>query len=87
MINIDMDKYEDSVIKSINKENTSKIVSFLVSQGCDYVDELLENYLDIFLFEYDDFVIRFNKLNDKYNHNIINEISDDMNILEEFYYS
>ena len=86
MINIDIDKYENSVIKNIDKENIIKIVSFLLSKGCDYVEELLEDYLDIFTFEYDDFVIRFKKLDDKYKHNLINEIRDDMNILEELYY-
>ncbi len=86
MMNIDINKYEDSVIKSIDEENIGKIVSFLSSNGCDYVEELLEDYLDIFTFGYDEFVVRFNKLDDKYNHNLINEIRDDMNILEELYY-
>ena len=85
MINIDISKYEKSVIKNLDKDNVDKILSFLSLNGCDYIEELLENYLDIFAFEYNEFVIRFNKLNDKYNHNLINEIKDDMNILEELY--
>ncbi len=85
MINIDISKYEESVIKNLDKDNVDKILSFLSLNGCDYIEELLENYLDIFAFEYNEFVIRFNKLNDKYNHNLINEIKDDMNILEELY--
>ena len=85
MINIDISKYEESVIKNLDKDNVDKILSFLSLNGCDYIEELLENYLDIFTFEYNEFVIRFNKLNDKYNHNLINEIKDDMNILEEIY--
>ncbi len=85
MINIDISKYEESVIKNLDKDNVDKIISFLSLNGCDYIEELLENYLDIFAFEYNEFVIRFNKLNDKYNHNLINEIKDDMNILEELY--
>ena len=85
MINIDISKYEESVIKNLDKDNVDKIISFLSSNGCDYIEELLENYLDIFAFEYNEFVIRFNKLNDKYNHNLINKIKDDMNILEELY--
>ena len=85
MINIDISKYEESVSKNLDKDNVDKILSFLSLNGCDYIEELLENYLDIFAFEYNEFVIRFNKLNDKYNHNLINEIKDDMNILEELY--
>ncbi len=85
MINIDINKYEDSVIKNINKGNINRIASFLSSNGCNYIEELLEDYLDIFTFEYDEFVKKFDKLNDKYNHNLISKIRDDMNILEEFY--
>lgn len=86
MIDLDINKYENSVIKNIDKDNLKKIVSFLLSNGCDYIEELIEDYLDIFTFEYEDFVTRFNKLNDKYKHKLINEIREDMNILEELYY-
>ena len=64
----------------------NKIISFLNTSGCDFIDELLEDYLDIFTFEYDDFINRYNKLNIKYNNDLINAIKSDMNILEEFYY-
>ena len=86
MINIDFSKYEDSVINNINMDNINKIIDFLILNGCDFIEELLEDYLDIFTFEYDEFVIKFNKLDDEYNHNLINEIRDDMNILEKLYY-
>ena len=86
MINIDISKYEESVIKNLDKDNVDKIFYFLSLNGCDYVEELLEDYLDIFTFEYDEFVIKFNKLDDEYNHNLINEIRNDMNILEKLYY-
>ena len=84
-MDIDITKYEKSVINNLNKENITKIVKFLISNQCDFIEELLEDYLDIFTFEYNEFVSKFNKLNKKYNNNLINEIKDDMNILEEFY--
>ena len=40
---------------------------------------------NLFTFDYNDFVFRFNKLDNKYNNNLLEEISNDMNILEEFY--
>lgn len=85
MINIDFSKYESSVVNALNQQNMMKIVSFLSSRGCDYIEQLLEDYLDLFTFDYNDFVFKYNKLNAKYNNNLINEIKDDMNILEEFY--
>ena len=86
MIDIDFSKYEKSVLDNINSDNMMNIISFLLSMGCDFVEELLDDYLDIFQFEYDDFVNKYNRLNKKYNNNLINEIRDDMNILEELYY-
>ena len=86
MINIDFSKYESSVVNALNQQNMMKIVSFLSSKECDYIEQLLEDYLDLFTFDYNDFVFKYNKLNTKYNNNLINEIKDDMNILEEFYY-
>ena len=82
---IDVDKFEKSVFRNIDQDNLKRIVSFLSSKGCNYIEELLEDYLDIFVFDYDEFVKKYNSLNEKYNHNLINEIRNDMNILEEFY--
>lgn len=82
---IDLSKYESSVYKNLDKDNIIKIINFLEKNNCAYIDELLEDYLDIFTFEYEDFVNKYNTLNKKYNNNLIEEISNDMNILEEFY--
>ncbi len=86
MLDIDISKFENSVIKNLDKKNITKIVEFLAQHHCDYIEELFEDYLDIFTFDYNDFVNRFNVLNKKYNNNLIEEIREDMNILEEFYY-
>ena len=86
MIDIDLSKYEKSVTNNLNKDNMMKIINFLSKNNCDYIKELLEDYLDIFTFEYDDFIKKFEELNVKYNNNLIEEISNDMNILEEFYF-
>lgn len=83
---MDFSKYEVDVIKNIDKDNMNRIISFLESKGCSYIAELLEDYLDIFSFDYDEFVLKFNRLNEKYNNLLLAKVSYDMNILEEFYY-
>ena len=84
-INEILNKYENNVIKNINKENFVKIITFLKQKRCDFIDEIIEDYLDLFSFEYDEFVYKYNELEKKYGNNLLNEIKDDMNILEEFY--
>lgn len=82
---MDFDKYEKEVYKNLDKNNMDRIITFLKSNKCDYIEDLVEDYLDIFTFDYDNFIRIFNILNKKYNNNLINEIGNDMNILEEFY--
>ena len=81
---MDFDKYESDVIKNIDKDNMNKIIEFLKSKNCVYIKELLDDYLDLFTFDYDEFVDKYNKLNDKYP-NYLELVKDDMNLLEEFY--
>lgn len=82
---MDFDKYEASVYKNFDIENMNKIIEFLSDNGCDYINEILLNYLDLFLIKYDIFANKFNKLNIKYNNKLLEEVNNDMNILEEFY--
>ena len=87
MINIEelKDKFEPEVFQNLDKENVYKIFGFLNKECCDFIDELIENYLDLFNFEYEDFLIKYNLLNDKYNGEFLSLASEDMNLLEEFY--
>lgn len=80
-----LEKYSTSVFKNLNKDNIVKIVYFLESQNCDFIEDILENYLDLFTIEYNEFIKKYHKLNEKYNFNLLNEASGDMNILEEFF--
>ncbi len=85
-INEIKEKYSESVIRNLNRDNFYKIVNFLIQEKCDYIEDIVSDYLDLFNFEYDDFVNKYNKLNEKYNRNFLNMASEDMNLLEEFFY-
>ncbi|MCM1370887.1 MAG: hypothetical protein NC181_03240 [Clostridium sp.] len=87
MIDIDeiLDKYDKGIIENINIDNLNKIINFLQQNGCDYCDELVENYLDLFILDIEEFKTKFNNLNKKYNNNFLTLACQDMNILEEFY--
>ena len=79
------EKYNSNVLKNLNKENFNKIVEFLIKEKCDYIEDIITDYLDLFNFEYDEFKEKYNKLNDKYNQKYLKMASEDMNLLEEFY--
>lgn len=86
--NIDeiIEKYESYVIKKLDKDNMTKIVYYLINYGVNYIEDLFDGYLDLFLIPYEEFVNKFNLLNNKYNGNLINIISEDLSILEEMLY-
>ena len=80
-----IEKYSESVINNLNYENILKIGNFLEKENCDFIEDILDEYLDIFTIEYEVFLKKYNELNKKYNNNLLNEISNDMNILECFF--
>ena len=77
-------KYENEFIKCLDKENIVKIVKFLQSEKVDYIDELLTNYLELFLIEYEEFKNKFIKLKNIYGNDLVEKIANDLTILEEF---
>ena len=87
MININeiKDKFEESVIENLDKQNVHKIISFLIKQKCDFIEDIISDYLDLFDFEYEEFVRKYTELNAKYDGEFLKKASEDMNLLEEFY--
>lgn len=78
-------KYEDSILKSIDKTNLEKILLFLQSEGVEFLEDILENYLDLFEIPYEEFVCKFRQLDSNYKNELVSMINDDVNILEELY--
>ena len=79
-----IEKYTNAIIRNLNKDNMLMIIDFLKLKKCDFIEDILEDYLDLFTIEYSEFVNKYNELNKKYNFNLLNEVSLDMNILGEF---
>ncbi len=80
-----LDKYEENILSHIDKENMNKIILFLEQEHCECLEDILENYLDLFSFDYQDFIDKYNQLNKKYHNRYLEEVYLDMNKLEEFY--
>lgn len=78
-------KFEKDVFKNLDKKNLNKIICFLLRENCNYIEDILSDYLDLFMIDYKQFVIKYNLLNEKYNNCFIKEASENMQLLEEFY--
>ena len=87
MININKikEKFENHVLQNLDKENFYKIIEFLSKEKCDYIEDILSDYLDLFNIPYEEFIRKYNILNNKYNGKFLEKASEDMNMLEEFY--
>lgn len=79
------DKYTLSTLKNLNSENSKLIIAFLIEQGCNFIEELLSDYLDLFTIDYPIFVQKYYILNKKYHNHFLDYVANDMNLLEEFY--
>lgn len=78
-------KYDSEVLAKLNKENMAKIIIFLQKENCDFIEDLLNDYIDLFIIEYDVFIRRYIILNEKYNYKYLELAAEDMNYLEEMY--
>ena len=86
--NIDeiLDKYTDSVIKNLNRDNMNKIIEFLSKENCDFIETIIEDYLDLFTIDFLEFQKKYDSLNKKYHQKYLSLVSEDMNYLEEMFY-
>ena len=84
-INIIKEKYEKSVFENLDRENVNKIIAFLIKEKCDYIEDIIDDYLDLFNFQYEEFVEKYNKLNKELDGKFLEKASEDMNLLERFY--
>lgn len=79
-----IEKYSDNVIKNLNADNFRKIVVFLQNYDCNYIDDIVSDYLDLFTIDYILFVEKFNLINNKYDGRFLEIASENMQLFEEF---
>ena len=75
-------QYENDLFLNLDKDNYKKILDFLYIEVPEYTEDIVTNYLDLFLINYEEFKNKYNKLKDKYG---INFLKEDISILEQIY--
>lgn len=78
-----LEKYSELTLNNLNSENINKIIDFLNQEKCDFIKDILEDYLDICTIDYEKFIEKYKKLNLKYNNEYLKLAANDMNLLEE----
>ncbi len=77
------DTFEESVLKKLDEENIKKIIAYLQDNKIEIILDMLTNYIDLFILDYQEFVKRFNKLKEKYGINLNELLNYKLDILEE----
>lgn len=80
-----IEKYSRSIMKNINKENFLKIINFLNYNKCNYIEDIISDYLDLFTIDYDIFKEKYDYLDNKYQNQFLSLASENMNMFEEFF--
>lgn len=78
-------KYDLKYLKSLDVNNMRKILEFLIKENCDFIIDILENYLDLLSIDYDTFREKYCRLNLKYHYEYMALVRENMNYLEEMY--
>ena len=70
------------LFENVDYKNLEMIISFLEEKEVNYIKDMLLNYFDLFLIEYNVFVNKFNMLCIDIGEDAIKKISDDMSLLD-----
>ena len=77
------DTFEQSVLNNLNEENIKDIIAYLQKNKVEVIEDMLTNYLDLFILDSLEFQKRFNKLNEKYENKLNEYLNYKLDILEE----
>ena len=77
-------KFEKHVLEKLNIDNVNKILTFLSNNNIKYLEDIVNNYIDIFIIDYEEFVNKYNELNSEYNNELYKKINDNIETLELF---
>lgn len=77
-----VDTFDSELVKKINVDNLSKIYKYLLNNGIYFVKDLVADYLDMFINDYEDFRVRFEELKNSLGSNYIEILENDSTLWE-----
>lgn len=76
------DTFNINVINKLSEDNIKRIIIYLKNNNITIIKDMLIEYLDLFIIDIKDFIIKFEKLKSTYP-NINNILENDLSILEK----
>lgn len=78
-------KYELLIFKNLDAKNIKLIIDYLKNNKIDYIEDILKDYLDLFILDSKEFINKFEMLKKEYGNSFNEILSYNLNILEEMY--
>lgn len=79
------ENFDNEMISKIDSNNVLRIFKYLENNGVYYAEDLFLNSLNIFLFSYEDFVKKFEKLKIRLGLDFVDKLGNDMSLIEIMY--
>ena len=76
------DTFDSELVKKINVDNLSKIYKYLLNNGIYFAKDLVVDYLDMFINDYEDFKTKFEELKNSLGSNYIEALENDSTLWE-----
>ncbi len=77
------DTFDEGILNKLNEDNLKSIITYLKMNQIYFIEDILIQYLDLFLMEKEQFIKRFEILKIKYSYNFVETLAHNLNILEE----
>ena len=80
-----LDMYDEDLINSLDMFNVNKILNYLTDKGVYYARDILDERLELFFLDCDEFIKRFEELIGKIGDNYVDVIGEDSSYLDMMY--
>lgn len=80
-----MKTFDEDVLNHLEEENIKYIISYLQINQIYFIEDIIVQYLDLFLMDKEQFIQNFESLKIKYSNNFVETLAQNLDILEEMF--
>lgn len=79
--------FDGDVLNKIDENNLIRCYEYLKNEKVYFAKDIILEYIDIFLIEYDEFKIKFQKLKYDLGVNYIEKLEEYISVLKNYFYN